>query len=785
MPYNHLAGMTLLRSGHKIRLEKAPEVFTALAPTRAERQRLEKTRGVRHVKRVAGHVFKAHVHAQQRDEAMARFRSVPHTICHHAYKPAGASATRYYLSDQIIARFQAEATPSTIQNLCSSAGVRPLRALHGAVNTFVLRVSDKAGKNPLKVANALAKKDAVVYAEPDLIDRVGAAAMPQDPGFQLQWYLRSWDAKDVIATAGISILGAWESTSGSRDVVVAVIDDGFELSHPDFAGEGKIVYPLDFVEGDTDPNPDRTLGDYHGTPCAGVAIAEQNGLGVVGSAPGCAFMPVRIPFQQRDSDWWDVFHEVSQRANVISCSWGPPPVWAPLSSALSDKFHQIFISGGPRGKGCLLVFAAHNYNAPLDDANDSGFHWRNLTDPPGEYRLTSEHILNGMAAHPDVIAVSASTSLSRKAIYSNWGAEISVCAPSSNGHPLDPSHPAPGLGVWTTDNELETPGFKAGSQFTGSFGGTSSAAPLVAGVAALVLSANPDLTAFQVRQVLQETADKIEDAQPDPMLGLQKGQYDERGHSDWFGFGKVNAARAVARAPELHPAAPAALRGLPRTQYERVYLLLPQHSGPEWLQALLSSEQWTKHRWTVGYSADDAGIGDLQQRVVLAVNPESWGADLADWYREHYPGVGYLPISALSPDALAGYLASSAETAIHTLFSQNGIAAAQAASTLNGSRGNPRVQYERTYLLMPQDARSAYIQAVIDSGVMARYRWTTGFSADDAGIGDLDSRAIVALNPDKWGGDLRQWYAVHYSGTNYDSIRITTPRQLHENLAAR
>jgi hypothetical protein len=214
-------------------------------------------------------------------------------------------------------------------------------------------------------------------------------------------------------------------------------------------------------------------------------------------------------------------------------------------------------------------------------------------------------------------------------------------------------------------------------------------------------------------------------------------------------------------------------------------MLLPQHSGPEWLQALLSSEQWTKHRWTVGYSADDAGIGDLQQRVVLAVNPESWGADLADWYREHYPGVGYLPISALSPDALAGYLASSAETAIHTLFSQNGIAAAQAASTLNGSRGNPRVQYERTYLLMPQDARSAYIQAVIDSGVMARYRWTTGFSADDAGIGDLDSRAIVALNPDKWGGDLRQWYAVHYSGTNYDSIRITTPRQLHENLAAR
>ena len=124
---------------------------------------------------------------------------------------------------------------------------------------------------------------------------------------------------------------------------------------PDFTGEGKVVHPLDFIDGDTDPNPDRILGDYHGTPCAGVAIAEQNGLGVIGSGPGCAFMPVRTSFQQRDSDWWNIFHEVSQHANIISCSWGPPPVYAPLSTALSEKFSQISANGGPRGKGCLIV----------------------------------------------------------------------------------------------------------------------------------------------------------------------------------------------------------------------------------------------------------------------------------------------------------------------------------------------------------------------------------------------------------------------------------------------
>ncbi len=785
MPYDKLNRITLLRGKHKIRLDKASSVFTALAPTSAERQRLEQTKWVSRVKRVAGHVFKAHVSAQHLDEAMARFRSVPHTVCHHAYKPAGSSATRYYLSDQIIARFTEGATPSIIQSICSATGVRPLRQLPGTKSIFVLQVSHKAGKNPVKVANDLARNEHIDYAEPDLIDRVMAANIPQDPGFQLQWYLRSWNGDNAIAEADVSILGAWELTRGSRDVVVAVIDDGFELSHPDFAGDGKIVHPLDFVDGDTDPTPDRTLGDYHGTPCAGVAIAEQNGLGVVGSAPGCAFMPVRIPFQQRDSDWWDVFHEVSQRANIISCSWGPPPVWAPLSTALYDKFHHISLAGGPRGKGCLLVFAAHNYNAPLNDTNDTGFHWRNLTDPPGEYRLTTEHILNGMAAHPDVIAVSASTSMGQKAIYSNWGAEISVCAPSSNGHPLDPTQPAPGLGVWTTDNELETPGFKSGSQFTGNFGGTSSAAPLVAGVAALVLSANPDLSSLQVRRLLEETADKIEDPQPDPMLGMQKGQYDQHGHSEWFGFGKINASRAVARAPNVQPAAAPSMRGHPRTQYKRAYLLLPQNSGQEWLQALLNSGQWTKHLWTVGYSADDAGIGDLQNRVVLAVNPETWGADLGAWYRQHYAGVRYLPISALSPNSLTAYLANTVEADINSLLNQDENTSFPDANLEDVLRGHPRIQYHRSYLLMPQTTRLAYIQSVINSGAMIRYRWTTGFSADDAGIGDLDSREIHAINPHEWGGDLRNWYSLNYPGAQYNPINVNTPGQLQENLELR
>ena len=78
--------------------------------------------------------------------------------------------------------------------------------------------------------------------------------------------------------------------------------------------------------------------------------------------------------------------------------------------------------------------------------------------------------------------------------------------------------------------------------YTDEFGGTSSAAPLVAGVAALVISANPALTATEVKDIIKETADKINPDNNDP-----EGKYDNDGHSKWYGYGKVNAGNAVKR----------------------------------------------------------------------------------------------------------------------------------------------------------------------------------------------------------------------------------------------
>jgi subtilisin family serine protease len=322
-----------------------------------------------------------------------------------------------------------------------------------------------------------------------------------------------------------------------------VIDDGFDLSHPDFSGAGKIVAPKDYVDGDARPFPETDAGDYHGTPCAGVAIAESNGRGVVGVAHGCAFMPVRFPLAADDDLLIEIFEEVGRHAHVISCSWGPPPVFAPLSEIVTETFTRLARDGGPNGRGCVILFAAGNYNAPLSDSvNAGGFVWR---DGRGVLRRTTGPILNGMACHPEVICVAASTSLNRHSAYSNWGPAVSVCAPSNNFHPLDPQQFVPGRGIWTTDNEAFGEGFTANSRYTGRFGGTSSATPLAAGVGALVLSANPALTAREVRDILQVSADKIEDGEPDIVLGTNRGRYDAGGRCDWFGYGKVDAAAAV------------------------------------------------------------------------------------------------------------------------------------------------------------------------------------------------------------------------------------------------
>jgi hypothetical protein len=98
------------------------------------------------------------------------------------------------------------------------------------------------------------------------------------------------------------------------------------------------------------------------------------------------------------------------------------------------------------------------------------------------------------------------------------------------------------------------------------------------------------------------------------------------------------------------------VRGQPREQYARVYVLLPRDADREWCQAVVDAT-WDKYGYTIGRSADDAGIGDLDERVVIAINPDRWGrgedgTGLRGFFAKYYPGVQYRPIRAATPEDL-------------------------------------------------------------------------------------------------------------------------------------
>ena len=154
------------------------------------------------------------------------------------------------------------------------------------------------------------------------------------------------------------------------------------------------------------------------------------------------------------------------------------------------------VANGRQGKGCVIVWAAGNGNEAV-----SSDEW---------------------ASHPKVIAVGASTDQDVRAPYSDFGPELALCAPSSGG----------ANGITTTS----IGGYRS------DFGGTSAAAPLVAGIAAVILSVAPNLRWHEVREILLRSADRID---------VANGQYGNDGHSVWYGHGRANAFRALHAIPVL------------------------------------------------------------------------------------------------------------------------------------------------------------------------------------------------------------------------------------------
>ncbi len=458
----------------------------------------------------------------------------------HIYEMLQSPGTLVYLTRQITLQFAPTAAAERIQRLSAQAGLRIVKLIAGLPKTFVFEVV-QARFNPLKLTQWLMQQSDVLLAEPNVAVMRQSFYRPRESGYARQWYLHHEGGEALAPASHIFAEPAWNLTRGSRGIAVAIVDSGIDFNHPDWQSEGKIVAPLDLQDGGFLPRPNPGLTgqldpcpDTHGTICAQIAVADETGRGVIGVAPGCALMPIRLGqfFDDQTieqlSDW-----VIRQGADVVCCAWGAAAVYFPLSLRQRVALSQI-ATAGRGGRGAVLLFAAGNANRPLDG-------W--IAESGGTLPEKTRW-LNGFAVHPDVITVAACTSLNRKAASSNWGESISVVAPSGESAPGFWSQlagrvvTAPLLENLSPVRPIELPAAIE-------TGDTSVACAIVAGVAALMLSVNSDLTAQQVQQILEQTADKILDRTPDAQLGLSLGSYSASRHSAWFGYGKVSAIKAV------------------------------------------------------------------------------------------------------------------------------------------------------------------------------------------------------------------------------------------------
>lgn len=405
-----------------------------------------------------------------------------------------------------------------------------------------LRVSvTPQSPNPIKCVVALQKKKKLVaVAEPEFVTRPADRAFAQPTGryVNTQWHLENTGGSVPIIDMNNAVYGtgqfkkgadakvkaAWQAMQhlGSPSIKIAVIDTGFAIDHPQLKGDGtKIRAPFNAATRTSDVSPFVQYGNgtagvaSHGTSCAAVAAGYWDANGILGAAPNARIIPIKLDVLSDDAIRNALDHALLNGADIISCSIGyPQPI--SLSTFISGYIRKL-ATEGRGGKGIPIFIAAGNANPASNNQP------RQISD---------------FAADPNVICVTASNSLDVRSGYSFYGPNAFLCAPT-NGES--------GVGITTATCGIASDQRSVALGYTSGFGGTSSAAPLTAGVCALILSVNPHLTVGQIRGILAQSCDKIGPA----------GTYSAQGHSQYYGFGRLNALKAVQLAAG-QTAAPAA-----------------------------------------------------------------------------------------------------------------------------------------------------------------------------------------------------------------------------------
>ncbi len=402
-------------------------------------------------------------------------------------------------------------------------------------NVYIVSLTGTEDKS-IEYANKLFETGDVIYAQPIFWKEIKPSS---NPYFSYQWGLNNTGQYAGTSGFDINVQNAWNISTGTN-IKVAVIDEGVDLTHPDLYNN--LLQGYDATDAALGGSNGSCKGnDAHGTCCAGIIAAEDNNIGVVGVAYNANVIPIRIAYVNSVyphnwitcEDWivdglnmaWDYYG-----ADVLSNSWGG----GSNSNAINDEI-EAAVENGRNGKGCVVSFASGNYN-------------QNSVLYP--------------ASLPQVIAVGAispcgerksPTSCDTETTWgSNYGTALSIVAPGVLIPTTDIQGAAgynPNMTIHTDNNGILVSQDFSNTDYTIWFNGTSSACPHVSGVAALILSANPNLTGQQVRDIIETTAQKIRNVDTDPLNGLYSyAVSSDHPNGSWnnqVGYGLVDAYAAV------------------------------------------------------------------------------------------------------------------------------------------------------------------------------------------------------------------------------------------------
>lgn len=460
------------------------------------------------------------------DQKLNKMRQQPEVaVGTHVWTVEGEEDAPFIPTGNLYVEFVADTDPLKQEDLLEKYGLSIIEVVaQGAYRVSVTHLSP----NPVKCAVELQKSKLILVAEPEFVTRPATRDFSAPTGrfIGTQWHLENtgqpipvvdvpnsvFAASHFRRGADARVKDAWSylGNLGSSSLKIAVIDTGFATDHPQLRGDGlKIRSPYNAGTRNTDVSPFVRYSNgafgvvSHGTSCAAVAAGAWDSLGILGAAPNARLILIKLDVLSDEAIKNAFEHAFLNGADVISCSLGyPKPV--PLSTYVTNYIRKV-AREGRGGRGIPMFFAAGNANPASNNVP------RQVSD---------------FAAHPDGICVTASNSLDQRSSYSFYGPTAFLCAPT-NGDA--------GVGITTATCDLGADGRSVVLGYTSGFGGTSSAAPLAAGICALMLTANPDLNVNDVKNILRQTVDKIGPT----------GAYNAQGHSIYYGYGRINALRAV------------------------------------------------------------------------------------------------------------------------------------------------------------------------------------------------------------------------------------------------